>query len=364
MSSIHPHHVAGYASETERARYLADLFASAGVPTDEMQVNDAQELHNAHRRSVYVAEGVDGDMAADQYSAFMTLAHALVRDAKSDENTRFGPSVDGVFVAYDHTDRLMSKPTTPAEAGEQLADPSEIMSDDTEQSDESAEQSTESADELAYDEQVIWAGGHEYVVETTAGWHRVDLAHDALDTVDDDVLKVLALAVPATFEADERLSMAHIELVAGAIDTVQSAQQIVQAGGGAAGGSAGGASGGGDDDGELVRDVPNDYDEYDLDALETQIVDWIGSYAEFNDDLDTEIVEISTALVKGSVGFHIDTNPFSSGYHDGDDWNDQDGYETAQEAFRDLMQDTDEIDYYGEPDYVNHLPAAKVEDVV
>lgn len=365
---------AGYVSDTERASFLADLFETVGVRPSRLAVNDARVRERAHRDCVAVQEGVDVDMRPDEFSAFMELAHALVR---SHPDTRFATSdLRCLVVPYAAVD-AMRDDLTPVEAGERLVDPSTMTDDETD--DDAEEQAENDAEDQMsdnpetegqqiegtdWDESVIWVGGHEYIVETSAGWQRVDLANEAVPSIDEAALKILALALPASFEPDQRLTMAHIELVGQAVGVAQDAQQLLQSGAVAGGG--GGAGGGSEDEGELLQDVPNDYDEYDLEALEDDLWDWLESYADFESDFDPEIVEIEKARVKGSVGFHLDTNPFKAGYHGGQggDWEDKDGYETAQEAFRELMQNKDEIDYYGEPDYVNHLPAAKVEDVI
>lgn len=370
MSSIHPHHVAGYVSQTDRATYVADLFEAVGVPRDEMRVNDAQVDHRAHRTCVAVSEGVDGDMDPDEFSAFMQLAHALVRDASADEETRFGPSVETIFVGYEHVDRLMDTPTTPAEAGEQLADPNEIMSDNDDAS---------SYEELSEDH-ITWNGARQFTVwdptvdagiEPGGKAFIVDLAEAtcSCDLGDPQTCPHIRHAVKhgnPSPSVEERITTAHIQLVQDAVSLTREAQQNVAAlaSGGSAGGSAGGSGGGGGDDGDLIQDVPGDYDDYDLSALESEIEDWLEGYEQVKSDFDAGIVEIETGRVEGSVGFVFDTNPFQAGYHDGDDWNDQDGFNAAWDAWKSITQGEDPIQYHGEPDYINFLPAAKVEDVV
>ena len=340
----------GLHTKTPEAKLVHDAFSWAGVATDYLSIRTSP-------RGVVVAEeGTDVKMPEDDFSRFMTYAHWFI-DGHTSSRWATDEKKCAIF-GRAHTEAVMKngKPETPAEAGRLLADPSEIMTDEPE--------SEFDGQYKAEDMEVYHHGGNRFTVSHTETnrSYRVDMDRNT------DLAPVQAIhgGQPEP-ETDESQAVLQAITTQGPAYREGPQEKLEIQVGNVGGGQSSATSGSDTDDsdsGELVQDVPNDYDDYDLDSLEDELWDWMDRYADFESDFDKDIVEISPAMVKGTVGFEIDANPFQSGYHDGNDWKDKDGYDTAQEAFRGLMQDKDEIDYYGEPDYVNHIPASKVEDVV
>lgn len=90
---------------------------------------------------------------------------------------------------------------------------------------------------------------------------------------------------------------------------------------------------------------------------------WIAQAAGFH-GFDPSIVEAEWAEAEGTPGVAVDTTPFPGGYHDGDSWQDQDGFDDERETFRDAMKGQDEIEWYGEPDYDNFVAADTIPELV
>lgn len=90
---------------------------------------------------------------------------------------------------------------------------------------------------------------------------------------------------------------------------------------------------------------------------------WIAQAAGFA-GFDPSIVDAEWAEADGTPGVAFDTAPFAGGYHDGDSWQDKDGFDEERETFRDTMKNQDEVEWYGEPDYDNFVPATSVEELV
>lgn len=101
---------------------------------------------------------------------------------------------------------------------------------------------------------------------------------------------------------------------------------------------------------------------------------WCAEAEQFNSDIDSAIVETEwVEWEDGREGIRIDTSPPWDGtYYDSDagEWVDQDGFDAARDALRDLWnKQTDEddeklIEWYGDPHYERFLPESNVEEVV
>lgn len=252
----------------------------------------------------------------------------------------------------------MTEPQTPAgQAGQELADPDEQTTEDPNERVGPRAQNTRF--------NVMHRGDNRFLVHDrkTGKAYMADVEHTSLQIVtatgqdqvgdaekQNAILGAIAAEGPSFRDGPDHYVSVSQEATGGAAPA------------GTADSSGGGDSGG-SGDGELVQDVPNDYDEFDLSVLEDDVWDWIERASGFKTEFDPEIIEVETGRVEGSVGFVFDTNPFKAGYHTGDEWDDQDAFNAAREAWKEITQGEDEIDYHGDPDYVNFLPAAKVEEV-
>jgi hypothetical protein len=191
--------------------------------------------------------------------------------------------------------------------------------------------------------------------------HNAETGQEVTDTTDK-----MRLIRSAVFHGETTLSpeMEQLGVLQKTADMLLHHTNNVSTGGSqATGGGGGGGDGGDDDGGELDTSITQDHS-FDLDSLEDDVMEWLDNYGSVKADFDPSIVEINHAQIEGEIGLQIETNPFKSGYWSDGDWQDKDAYDDAQEAFRDIMQDADPIEYYGEPDYINFLPAADVGEVV
>lgn len=236
---------------------------------------------------------------------------------------------------------------------------------------------------------VAWAGGSSYVVRDAESFFRVHLNGGEVESVFDDsmteakrasVQRALE-AAPASPTFDDRIAMAHIELVSDAIGIVNDAQDLVSSGAVAAGGSGGGSAGSGDDDDEFESDIQtnvtmdHDYDESDL--IES-VDQWIQNYTDLPDysHLDTDYVELDVVQVDVPEAFDtefagetvvavlIDLDPFGTDYWDSSngEWADKDGWDEVRDELRNITQGSDHTIWFGEPDWVNVFPAEAVEE--
>lgn len=151
------------------------------------------------------------------------------------------------------------------------------------------------------------------------------------------------------------------------------------AGNGGSSGSSGSSNDGDDPDEEPEeRDtsVTGDHD-YDEDAMIEAFKDWIKSYESVKDGLDADAVDVEFAQTDVPEGWDTDfagqtiyglrvetSAPWETGYHNGNDWSDQDGWQDHQEAFREIMQNEDAVIYFSDPDYFNFVPADSLGEVV
>jgi hypothetical protein len=93
--------------------------------------------------------------------------------------------------------------------------------------------------------------------------------------------------------------------------------------------------------------------------------EWIIGAANYNPKLDPEIVDLQWGTAEGTQGVIIDRAPFNgdADYYDDGEWKDQDGYEEASDAVKDLVSQQDGSEWYGEPDYVWFLPESAAQEV-
>lgn len=110
--------------------------------------------------------------------------------------------------------------------------------------------------------------------------------------------------------------------------------------------------------------------ENDEESKMETVYEWHKKAADFNGDLDTDVLELTWAEYKSKKGIVLDCIPWEGEYYEDGDWVDKDGFEDVQDAFRDLWNkqtdDDDEklIEWHGEPDYVRFLPANNIPGVV
>jgi hypothetical protein len=161
----------------------------------------------------------------------------------------------------------------------------------------------------------------------------------------------------ATEWAKAQAPLRQAEMFENALATM--AQGMGASGGSNATASASGGSDGDDADDELVTEIdPTDDQQAKLEAFES----WINQAAGFH-GFDASIVELTWAEVEGREGIVIEANPFQSGYWSDGSWNDKEGYGQERETFTEnVLQARDEIEYYGEPDYINFVPESKISE--
>lgn len=102
--------------------------------------------------------------------------------------------------------------------------------------------------------------------------------------------------------------------------------------------------------------------DYDSGELESKAYDWIMAAGQFKKKLSPEWVEIEFGQVNGTVGLIMDAgNPWAQ--NQVDDGAPNDAWKQHQEAFKEVMQSEDSIQYHGKPDYFNFLPASDAGEV-
>lgn len=344
----------GTLSETERVQAVKRFFADRGVPVRKLGFVDSfrgekkrYPFVNCDITDVYVWErpaDMSEDLSSDEFSAYMSALNELVSGHprnrfENDEETRCA-------IKHDFIDsELMSQNTqNPADAGNDLAEPPENMNG-------------------RYS--VFHHGGNRFTVydehADTPRAYRVDMdrspTEEPVETLFSgqpepessearDVIGAVVRAGPSYREGpQEQLSV-----------TVESP------GAGNASGSGQSAGTGGSD----TNDSGDKWSKGEFDGSTdqaTQINEWLDNYANVKSDLDTDAIDVDAGEWDGREGFKLEANPFDAGYYEGDDWADKEGFEAHKEAFRDIMQGEDEIEYYGDPDYVNFLPADAVDEV-
>lgn len=331
----------GDVSATRDAYFLADMLESVGAPADELDITDRGTGDRVSRVGPSVRIDDDSPVLA-------SIADELVARFSS---TRYAnPAESLLLVGYDDVQAMREKYDSPAEAGRDLANPDLVMSDT---------QFTER------EYSVTEIGGQCYAVaeryenddgEAVKTWF-VDLG-------DTHGNRIRALAG----EAGDGPTSPHAQaILAAVIDAGPEVRQGPEeqlsvtvespAAGNASGSGSSDTSESGGDPAFQPDESVGDSD--DIDAIN----EWIENYANVKADLDPEAVEVNAGTYNGMEGYEIDSNPFSAGYYEGDDWVDKDGYDAHQDAFRSIMQDSDPIQYDGD-EYLNFLPKADVESVV
>lgn len=105
--------------------------------------------------------------------------------------------------------------------------------------------------------------------------------------------------------------------------------------------------------------------EYNESELEETAYNWIQEFSQFNSNLFADVPEVEFCEVDGQLGLKFEAGkPWNSECHNGNEWTDKDRWDTHREAFKQLMQGQDQVEYHGEPDYFNFLPADSVSEVV
>lgn len=119
----------------------------------------------------------------------------------------------------------------------------------------------------------------------------------------------------------------------------------------------------GDGNAETDTSVTSDHS-HDERELVDKVVDWLKSAESFHSDLTAEWCDVEFGEVGGTVGVIIDSgNPWEN--NQVDDANaPNDTWKAHQEALKKVTQSADAVEYHGEPDWFNFLPATDVDGVV
>lgn len=355
----------GSLSSTPRAKAVRAYFEKQGVPGRKLCVVDGcrpkgrrYSFETVNRRVTVWEKPADSDddLTADEFGAFITACNWIVN---SDPSSRFTDTDETrCAIGHRYVDRnLMSQEANPAEAGNDLADPSD---------------GSLVSDELI---DVFHHGGNRFTVIRATPSNDTDDASRRVYRVDMDKPLDTGEPVEPVLEGQPGPDESEAFDVIAAVVTQgpeyregpqeQLAVTVENPGAGNASGtgSSGGTTGSDTSESDESWDasvIPDDADDH-LEILE----DWFERYGSFKSDFDPEAVEIESGAWEGTEGYTLESNPFEAGYYEGDDWNDKEGFDAHKDAFRELMQsdDAEAVQWHGEPDYVNFIPAANVSEV-
>jgi hypothetical protein len=157
---------------------------------------------------------------------------------------------------------------------------------------------------------------------------------------------VVSEAIEAHADATEE----RTEMVAEYVRALKGAAQVQQSS----------SDGGGD--GETDTSVTSEHD-FDGNECVDQVTDWLSSAESFHGDLESEWCDVEFAEIDGTVGVIIDAgNPWE--HSQTDDANaPNETWKAHQEALKTVTQGADAIEYHGDPDYFNFLPASDIDEV-
>lgn len=354
---------AGYASPSKRAQAVREYFEGQGVPASKLSVNDSE------RPVVAVQEGRSADLSRSEFSAFMRASNALVND---DGGCRFAtPEEKCVIVPYEYADdKIMSQNKTPADAGENLDDPSTIENE-----------------RFA----VMHHGGNRFSVldrESGDGEDKAPLVYRVdMDAKDNGAMIQTPDGQPEVENGNERNSVVAAVIEAAPSYRPGPQESLTVNVGGAGGGngstgSSGGSSGSdtGQSDVDPVSDPGSDH-EYDPEALIENVGDWLSNYASVKGDMidgawDLEFKKLTNPQNgQSDLGVHIVVEPFAHGVWDNDSgsWASDDAKERWSDhsaAMRSIFSSDDDPvkgfsvetdDEYD--DWYNYVPADEAADL-
>ena len=271
----------------------------------------------------------------------------------------------------------------PAEAGKNLQDPSKMDDEPNESTND--EQSTEQTN--VKDLQIAWSGGNQYRVFSggdTQNAYQVDLngltctcEHGEHNGHTTEACKHIKKAIMAhdSHPDLERFAFQQLtSLFSEAHQTLSEAREAKQLYESGSGGSqqqsndsssndeSGSTNDEQDSEGDVTEKDPTDEQQDLIDSL----YDWFEQASDFN-DFDAEIIELKWVNADGQDGIHINRQPFGAGYYDLDDgeWVDKEGFEDEKDSLKDaILSPRDEIQWFGEPDYVWFISSADAQELV
>lgn len=375
--AVSTHH--GSLSKTRRAKAVARQYTDAGVPRGKIGVVDSRHdpecqygfEKGAGPQYVTVWEkpaDTSDDLTTDEFAAFMRVSNRLVNGHRRN----YYANEDDTRCVIRHAfidEQLMTDDDSPAEAGKDLADPSD-------------EQSDENTSERFY---VHHNGGNRFTVhdDESQKTYRVDL--DKVGSA--DIVECIdgggdgGNSVPETDRGYilGAIVQAGPEYRPGPQETLNIT--LEGAAGNASGTSQSGGSSGTDSspsDVEVVTAPGSDHD-HDPDELTENVDEWLTNYANVKGDLVEGWWDLSLQTLtnpsngSSNLGVHIELEPFGHSCWDGDSWSTDDSkdeWTDHQKAMRSIFSDDDSPvqafsvetdDEYD--DWYNYVPAEDAEDL-
>lgn len=351
---------AGYCDDSEGAKALLEDFASAGVPASKLSIHDTPGYERADGKGVVVVqEASDVKLSSDEFSRFMTTANKWIN---SKDSTRWATDDERcLIVGYADLGMSHEKPTTPAEAGEKLADPKTMSDTETDESErfDVLLNENESGEYHVYDGET----SRLYLVRLEGlGTEVMQFMGDG--KVDRDLKREIVGSVirqmPTYREGPEH----YVSL------------EVNQTGGGGSGSGGTSDTGANDSDGEDENEDVFDSKGGHTEEIE-QLQEWLEAYTAVKSALDPEGVDFDFGEVSVPDSWDTDyagqtvegvkieaSEPWGTAYHDGDSWTDKEGWNDHQTALREIMQNEDEILYFGSDyGYFNFVPTTAIDDV-
>lgn len=200
---------------------------------------------------------------------------------------------------------------------------------------------------------ISWAGGHTYnVVDADNKVVQVSLKSLQCTCENDescDHLRAAIAQAEAAPTTEDRITIAHINLLGKALDLVTSADGDTRSES---------ASGGRereqpDVNEELDTSISQPFDSDEAELMVESVRQWIADKSDEYEGLRPERIDVKWAEVRDELGVIIDSQYFEP----------DEARDANREALREITEPVEEIVYYGKPNWFNFIRRKHIEDV-